>query len=76
MFVLNLELPTIFIYHQNKLKITCPAPLKKGKAITGVFDPIQIQNHGMGVFGDISENVEVRNVKEKEFEVTYSRPCI
>ena len=27
---------------------------KKGKAITVVFDPIQIQNHGSGVFGNIS----------------------
>jgi len=27
---------------------------KKGKAITVVFDPIQILNHGSGVFGNIS----------------------
>ncbi len=30
------------------------AAAKKGKAITVVFDPIQIQNHGSGVFGNIS----------------------
>ena len=30
------------------------AAAKKGKAITVIFDPIQIQNHGSGVFGNIS----------------------
>ena len=30
------------------------AAAKKGKAITVIFDPIQIQNHGTGVFGNIS----------------------
>jgi hypothetical protein len=48
----NLERLIIFIYHQNKLK-NCTQPLK-GKAITVIFDPIQIQNNGSGVFGNIS----------------------
>jgi hypothetical protein len=38
------------------------AAAKKGKAITVIFDPIQIQNHGSGVFGNISGKGVVSDV--------------
>jgi hypothetical protein len=41
------------------------AAAKKGKAITVVFDPIQIQNHGSGVFGNISGKCGSKGCKGK-----------
>lgn len=45
---------------------------KKGKAITVVFDPIQILNHGSGVFGNISGKGVVSDVLNTASKVSKS----
>ena len=52
------------------------AAAKKGKAITVVFDPIQIQNHWSSVFGNISGKCGDKGCKGKGVVSDHHKNCV